>query len=346
VWGGVAYDSSSDTVVVSAETGRTLALNGRSGAVIWSSEANAPVRSTPVIQGPDVYVVSDAKLLKLDSRSGQVRWTVELGAPLGERLPITDPKSRWDHYGSAASVSGGLVYVTSRDGCLYAFRAADGSSLWKSCTESLLTGTPAVALGRVVFGSFDGQVYAADASNGQALWKYNAVGAIPRDVVTVDQMAIIGSRSYDLLALDLATGRARWRNYFWYSWVDSVPTIRDSMLYIGSSDALKVFGLDVRTGKQRWACRMPGWAWAQPAVSPRTVYAGAVGSARAWAPRAGGFAAIDRSNGRLRWLLRSSPASGDQLLWGFAAAPAAAAGHVFAADLNGLVYAWTTPDEP
>ncbi|HYD73855.1 MAG TPA: hypothetical protein VEF55_12020, partial [Candidatus Binatia bacterium] len=80
--------------------------------------------------------------------------------------------------------------------------------------------------------------------------------------------------------------------------------------------------------------------WPRVAVGRQHIYAGVVGGAYS-APRAGGFAAIDRETGELRWLYESQrPERG---LYGFAAAAATGRGRVFTADLTGRVYAFADP---
>ena len=78
---------------------------------------------------------------------------------------------------------------------------------------------------------------------------------------------MIGSRSYDLFAFDAVTGAVDWRHYYWFSWVDSDPTVRDGTVYVGSSDALKLIALDLDSGTVQWTARTGGWTWARPAVN-------------------------------------------------------------------------------
>jgi outer membrane protein assembly factor BamB len=277
--------------------------------------------------------------VKLDARSGRRLWSASLGES-GPRLGIGDPNSRWDHYGSSPVLSGGVAYVGSRDGCLYAFDGRSGRQERRICTGDRITATPVVANGRVFFASFDGHVYAARLADGTILWKRDARGAVPGDLALAGGHILAGSRSYDLLALAQDSGEPAWSRYVWFSWIDASPLVSVGKLYIGSSDSRRIVALDAASGRRLWATRVPGWAWARPALGVTAVYAGAVGTTTRYVGRReGALAAIDRPDGRLRWLFEPAHAP-DAVLYGFAAAPLVAGGKVYAADLSGTVFAF------
>jgi outer membrane protein assembly factor BamB len=238
-------------------------------------------------------------------------------------------------------VAGNSVFVGSRDGCVYRFSATTGARRRTYCATDMITGTPVVDGNRIYFASFDKSVYAASVSSGRILWKRDVRGEVPRDLALVDGKLVTGSRSYDLVALDKATGRPAWTRYYWFSWVDSPPNVVGSTVYIGASDGLRVYALDDKTGRRIWESRVGGWTWAKPAIGRTIVYASVTGTAMPYVgPRSGGFAAIDRGTGRLRWLL-SSAKPAKLPVYGFASAPVVAGGIVFAADLAGRVMAFT-----
>jgi len=59
---------------------------------------------------------------------------------------------------SSPAVAGGVVYVGSDDGRLYAFKARGGRRLWSRSTDGAIRSSPAVAGNRVFVGSDDGRV--------------------------------------------------------------------------------------------------------------------------------------------------------------------------------------------
>ena len=62
----------------------------------------------------------------------------------------------------------------------------------------------------------------------------------------------------------------------WFSGIES-PAVVDGTVYVGSSDAAKLFALDAGTGRSKWELDVLGWAWSQPAVSGSRVFAGTAG---------------------------------------------------------------------
>lgn len=339
IWAGLVHDARRRLLFVAGDDGRVTALRAANGERAWSVDLGAPIRATPTLDGNSLYVATDSALVAMNARNGAIRWRAQFGAPLAARLPATDPNSQYDHYSGSAVVARDLVLAPGRDGCIHALRKSRGRPAWRQCVGALVTGTPAVAGGKLFFGAFDGQAYALSLADGSIGWRYDTHGPIPRDAVVAGDNVLFGSRSYDLVALDRETGRPAWTRYFWFSWIDSPPTLVDDTVYIGSSDLLAVQALDAATGSRRWSATVPGWSWARPAVADRNVYAAVIGNSAYFQPRAPALAAIDRGSGALRWMFRpqGTPPAG---LSGFASAPVVVGDRIFAADLAGNVYAF------
>jgi len=163
------------------------------------------------------------------------------------------------------------------------------------------------------------------------------------DLVIADDRVFLGSRSYDLIALDATTGRELWKHYYWFSWIESPPVVRGGVVYTGSSDATRVFALDVADGATRWKTKVPGYSWQRVAVNEDFVVAGTVGMGAYPGTRAGSLLAMDRATGQVKWMILNPPSDETAKAkkeWGFGASPVIADGVVYAADLDGKVYAF------
>jgi outer membrane protein assembly factor BamB len=340
IWAGLTADPRAGLLFVAGDDGTVTALSTAAGRTAWSATLDAPIRATPTLAGGRLYVATDRSLFALDPARGTTIWRAGIGEPLVHRLPLNDPNSNWANYASAAVVRGGLVVLGSNDGCVYAFGVAAGARRWRTCVGQLVTGTPAIAGNLVFFGAFDGRAYALSLTTGAERWRHDTHGPIPRDAVVVGRDVLFGSRSYDLVALDRASGRPAWTRYFWFSWVDSPPVLDNGTLYVGSSDSLAVRALAPATGRVLWQTAVPGWTWPRVAPGANAVYAAIVGSDVNFAPRAGALAALDRRNGTMLWMFRGDHAAAHNQYHGFAAAPTLAGGRLFAADLEGRVYAF------
>ncbi len=140
-----------------------------------------------------------------------------------------------------------------------------------------MTATPALYRDLVLFADFKGVVQAVGASDGKVRWTYDAQLPVAGDLVIDADRVFVGSRTYDLIALDAANGKELWKHYYWFSWIESPPVVRDGVVYTGSSDGVGVFAIDARNGKRRWKAEVPGWAWPRTAVGEKLVVAATVG---------------------------------------------------------------------
>ncbi len=266
--------------------------------------------------------------------------TLDRGSP--QRIPTNQEGSRWDRYGSSVVADGKRVYVSSRDSTLYALDLATGKEQWRVATKDMMTATPALYRDLVLFADYQGVVQAVSANDGKVRWTYAAKLPVAGDLVVDADRVFVGSRTYDLIALDAANGKELWKHYYWFSWIESPPVVRDGVVYTGSSDGIGVFAIDARDGKLRWKAAVPGWAWPRTAVGKQSVVAATVGQGAYPGSRAGSLVAIDRASGAIRWLYLDPPSAAtleQKAEWGFAAAPAMTDGVVYAADLQGRVHA-------
>ena len=141
--------------VVYAHVRRLYAFDAKSGEMKWQSSCY--VDSLPAVVGGMLYVGGPASdgyannLFALDARSGRVKWKVRIGtrgredpAPpvfIDGMIYIGSPNNplyginsndgniEWsfeieEGTGASAVVVGGVVYVSGRDGCVYAISSA------------------------------------------------------------------------------------------------------------------------------------------------------------------------------------------------------------------------------
>jgi eukaryotic-like serine/threonine-protein kinase len=175
---------------------------------------------------------------------------------------------------SSPVVSGGVVYVGSGDGNLYALRQTDGTVIWRYTTQGDVTSSPAVFDRAVFFASTDGFVYAVDAATGALRWRFKTGGesrfqargihgikpptqmmADPFDLF-ISSPAIaagivyIGSGDHSVYALDAASGDLRWK-FATGDVVHATPAVAGGLVYIGSWDR-NFYALDAASGALRW----------------------------------------------------------------------------------------------
>jgi outer membrane protein assembly factor BamB len=344
VWAGIERDPGTGVLYVGNDAGTLHALSA-DGKQRWQFATRGPIKARPAMIGDSIYVVSDdGKLYRLDKRTGKERWQAAVDAGSPERISIDKDDSRWDQYGSSVVSDGESLFVASRDKFLYALDLASGKQRWKIAAKDMMTATPAIYRDKVLFAAFDGLVQAVDRKDGTLRWTYDAKLPVAGDLTVDGDRVLVGSRTYDLVALDAANGRELWKHYYWFSWIESPAVVRDGVAYTGSSDGIGVFAVDASDGHLHWKTRVPGWAWPRTAVSDKFVVAATVGRGAYPGSRSGSLVALDRATGKIAWIHLDPP--GEELArskarWGFGSGPAVADGVVYAADLQGRVYALT-----
>jgi outer membrane protein assembly factor BamB len=175
---------------------------------------------------------------------------------------------------SSPAIVGGVVYVGSNDGNLYAIDESSGKLHWKFETGSAIPSSPAVAAGIVYFASYDGNFYAVDAVTGKLKWKFadsgerrysgtHLHGMLPAGETMPDPFDVylsspvvwngtvyFGSGDGNVYAINAKSGALQWK-FHTGDVVHASPAIAQGKLYVGSWDSY-FYALDAATGKQLW----------------------------------------------------------------------------------------------
>ncbi len=189
---------------------------------------------------------------------------------------------------SSPAVLGGVVYVGSTDGNLYAVRAADGSLAWRFPTHGPVNSSPAVADGLVFFSSLDGNVYAVDANDGRERWHFTTGGERRFTAPGIHGIQPKNEMMADPFDLFLSS-----------------PAVSNGVVYIGSGDH-NVYALDAASGRLRWQFSTGNVVHASPADRGRHGLHRQLGSQLLCARRQYGHVAVEVPHGRRSQDLQSS----------------------------------------
>ncbi|GAA4612510.1 hypothetical protein GCM10023195_53690 [Actinoallomurus liliacearum] len=265
--------------------GRVLACMGeslqmldcRTGTPLWSVPGLGP--GTVATDGRTAYVVGNQVLTAVDLATREIRWRLRgslsrSATYAGGRLLISidgqissvDPRRgtvRWSHesgqyLGAAPVLGGGLVWVGSRVGDLFALDARTGALRHRILTSGDGQGDAssrvALADGLAVVATADFDAFCVDVSTGRVRWKYRTTSADPTGTDGLDSSPVIdagtvyiGSGVEYFLALDLASGRLKWR-FRTGGDVDSSPAVHEDLVYFGSADR-RVYAVNKHTGR-------------------------------------------------------------------------------------------------
>ena len=204
---------------LTSSSGRVYALDAKTGCMHWRFDADAGVRTTPVIgqmkgASPSGYVMFfgdfQRQVYALDAATGKLQWkmTVEThprgvltGAPVLYKGLLYVPISSWEE---TAGGVGSYGCCTARGG-LAALNAKDGRLVWKTyAIEQEPQPTLKNSAGTQMYGPAGAAVWSAPTIDAKRAAVYIGTGDTYTDVKENGSDAII--------ALDLATGKVKWRN--------------------------------------------------------------------------------------------------------------------------------------
>ena len=204
---------------LTSSSGRIYSLDAKSGCMYWRFDADAGVRTTPVIGrvaggSPSGYLMFFGDFQRneyaLDAATGKLQWKVKLethprgtltGAPALYKGMLYVPISSWEE---TAGGIGSYECCTAR-GALAALDAKDGRLLWKTYTiEQQPQPTVKNSAGTQMYGPAGAAVWSAPTIDAKRSAVYIGTGDSYTDVKENGSDAII--------ALDLATGKVKWRN--------------------------------------------------------------------------------------------------------------------------------------
>jgi len=205
--GGLAY--ADGRVYVTSNYGEVLALDAKSGKILWRRALSAPTRAAPTVAGDHVYVVtSDNQLFALSSKDGNVLWThaglSEITGLVGAASPAYD---------------GGIVVVPYTSGEIYALRGDNGRPVWSDTLAAIrrvdqvsaladIRGNPVMDRDRVVAISHSGRMVSIDLRSGGRAWE-DSIGGITQPWVAGNFIYVM-STDNKLICLSREDGRVRW----------------------------------------------------------------------------------------------------------------------------------------
>jgi outer membrane protein assembly factor BamB len=231
------------TAFVPLKGGQLVAVDLDRGTIRWSLEVATAF--TPATGGGLVFTVSEQVIEARDATTGDVRWRAPL--PGGAAAPLY-----WDT---------GWLLASTTAGELAAFRAADGTLVWRRQFGAPLVSTPGPALDRLFLPLADNRLVAARLVDGETVWELKLTAAVTA-VFALDDQLVFGTAAKELFSVNLKNGDQRWR---WPLGGDlaGIPTADDKRIYFASRDNI-VRALDRKSGNLRWKSDLA----ARPAGGP------------------------------------------------------------------------------
>jgi eukaryotic-like serine/threonine-protein kinase len=241
---------------------------------LWSYPAiNGMTVTTPAVAGSVIHVAEGADLYAF-SATGTTNCS---GTPKACQLLWTAdfwPGGAGTNGESSPTVAGGIVYVGSPNGNLYAFNATSGKLLWTATYDpggvgNVALSSPAVANGIVYIGSENGpRLYAFNATSGKLLWtEATAPGSAPSDTAVAG--GVVYMTSGYLYAFNATSGTPLWRTANIGS--PSYIAVAGGEIYVSGGNVGGLYAFSA-AGSLLWT-RTPG-SVSTPAIANGVVYVG------------------------------------------------------------------------
>ncbi|MBK4215200.1 PQQ-binding-like beta-propeller repeat protein [Paracoccus caeni] len=277
--GGLAYEGG--RVYVTTGFGELVALDARSGGILWRQRVAAPISGAPAVQNGVVYVTARNNIgWAVRASDGKVMWQTSGNPSPAGVMGVSVP-----------AVQGNTVVFAFSSGELLAANTSDGMTNWTAQIAGTrpgraytvirdVTGDPVISGGLVYGGTSSGRINAVELESGIERWS-SRDGANSPTVVAGGSVFAVNDQA-ELIRLDAATGGVIWRvalPYYTDAKVrrqDSIyasfgPVLAGGRLFVASSDGvLRVF--DPASGQLVGQAQIPGGAAAAPAVAGQTLY--------------------------------------------------------------------------
>jgi eukaryotic-like serine/threonine-protein kinase len=194
---------------------------------------------------------------------GTAAWVDTLGGPI-----VSSP-----------AIVNNVIYVGSRDSCMYAINALTGTVIWKHATGGWMDASPLVDSGLVIAGSRDGYIHMLDAVTGEERAELIAGLQLSSPAITAQRKLVTGLGNddvsfgvYDLEAPNWASPLAQWTLSFPQVSYSS-PALAQGTAIIGANDGT-VYGINLLAKAAAWTVQTAGLMYlSTPAVDDSIVYA-------------------------------------------------------------------------
>ena len=274
--GGIAYDEG--RLFVTSGFGEVLALDEKTGRVIWSKVLSAPSRGAPTARAGRLLLVTiENETFALSAEDGHQLW---------RHSGISEPAALIG--GTSPAVDGNTVLSPYTSGELFALRVENGTVLWTDVVSSIrrtdqvaeltdIRGLPVVDRGRVYVAGNSDVFTAIDLRTGRRVWD-RAVGSVQTPWIAGDFIYLVTNRP-ELVCFDARNGHARWVTSL-PEWQDAEekkdrinwtgPVLASDRLIVASSSG-KALAVSPYTGEILSEEELPGGVSIPPIVASDTL---------------------------------------------------------------------------
>jgi outer membrane protein assembly factor BamB len=275
--GGVAYDDGK--VFATSGFGEVVALDAKSGKVLWKQDLAVPIVNAPTANGGRVFVSSyDNHFFALAQTDGRKLW---------DHQGITESAGILES--TSAAVAGEYVLAPYSSGEIYALRVQNGRPAWNDMLTHSgvptalselddIAGKPVVDRDTVYAISHSGVMAAINLNTGERLWSRD-IGGIETPWAAGDYVYVITTEQ-ELICLTRKEGKVKWIHQL-QRWEDSEgkhgsivwsgPVLVSDRLIAVSSTGIAA-AISPYTGELIGKMEIPAGTYIAPVVANDTLY--------------------------------------------------------------------------
>lgn len=215
------------------------------------------ISADPVAANGTIFTLDSRAVVGATGIAGRALWSRDL-TPAGERAD--------DASGGGLAVVGDALYVTTGFGDLYALNPVDGSEIWRQRLDAPATGAPTVSGGLIYVVTRDAQAWAIEAKTGRVRWQVGSIPSVTGIVGGAGPAVGAGKVFFPFGAGKIAAvfpkgGLQVWdasvagervgRAYAQLSDVTGDPVVQGNTVYVGNPSG-RTLALNTTTGDTKW----------------------------------------------------------------------------------------------
>lgn len=245
---GAGFDAT--TAYVPLKGGQLVAVDLDRGTVRWRMDLATTF--TPATGDGLVFTTTESSIEARDALTGATRWRTPL--PGGAAVPLY-----WDT---------GWLVASTPNGDLAAFRASDGTLVWRQPLGAPLAAAPAPALDRLFLPLADNRLVAVRLATGETVWSRKLTGRIT-GLLALDDQLVFGTTAHHVTSVRVSNGRDRW------TWrvggdVSGLPSADAKHIYFAARDNV-LRAVDRKSGNLRWKASLGSRPVGGPLPLPNTI---------------------------------------------------------------------------
>ena len=247
--------------IFTLDSASQVVATGSDGAPLWSRtlipvtdrEGDASGGGLAFGDGLVIATTGFGELFALDATSGEIKWRQKLEAPIT----------------SAPTISGGIIYVVSRDSRAWAIGADDGRIKWQlpgAPSAAVINGGAGVAISErlAIFPFGSGELVSSLKKSGIRVWgssvagqrkgrAYSNITDVTGDPVIAGDKIFASNQGGRTVALELGSGERLWTAK--EGALAPVWPAGDSLFLVSDQDNL--MRIDAETGETIWSESLP-----------------------------------------------------------------------------------------